>query len=87
MPLDQRQSHLPAGAGDRALKGGSRDRHTPRGLGLGQTLEIGQSQGLQLLVEQLDMAQPIQGHAGWLVDCRSGRQARVRRLRGLGTMG
>jgi hypothetical protein len=40
---------------------------------LGEALQIGQAQGLQLLLQEPDAAQPVEGHSGGLVNRLPGR--------------
>ena len=57
--LDQGQGHLVAGLGHDALKGGTRDAHTPGRFLLSQAVQVGQAQGFQFFLEKSDAAQPI----------------------------
>jgi len=50
-----------ASVSDDALKTGAGDAHVLRRLDLGQPFSVGEAQGLQFLLEQRDVAQPVQG--------------------------
>jgi hypothetical protein len=57
--LGQSLSHLATGLGDDALKGGAGDTHAPGCLLLRQAFQVGQSQSLELLLQEADEAQPL----------------------------
>ena len=64
----QSQGDLAAGSGYDALKRGTGDTHATGGILLGQTLQVGQPQGFQFLLQEDDAAQGVQRHTSRLVD-------------------
>jgi hypothetical protein len=84
MTLGQSLSYPAAALGQDALEGGAGDIHAPGCLLLGQTFEIGQAQGLELLLQEADAAQSLQRYAGRLVDRSLGRAVEETPLPGPG---